>query len=155
MPVRPARLPAGLLQPTTCCSSTRPRRACRARRASRRLQAEGVDVVGLTAGRLLHTYPIFQEAKWWHHLPAVPDKVPGCDEANRTAITLPYFTSDGARTGGPVRQGVREGLGAPEGVGITAVATRRWQTASDGTRQMSRPTTITWLSRWRRNNDEP
>jgi hypothetical protein len=28
---------------------------------------------------------VFREEKWWHHLPAVPDKVLGCDEINRTA----------------------------------------------------------------------
>jgi len=57
------------------------------------LQAEGVQVATFTWS-LLHKYPIFHEAHWWHHLPAVPDEVPGCDRANRTCISLPYFTRE-------------------------------------------------------------
>jgi len=59
----------------------------------RALQAEGVDVLAYGWG-LLHNYTVFHEAQWWHHLPAMPDKMPGCDEANRTAVSLPYFTSE-------------------------------------------------------------
>lgn len=57
------------------------------------LKAEGADVAeyGWT---LLHTYPIFSENQWWRHMPVLPDKVPGCDQANKQAISLPYFTSD-------------------------------------------------------------
>ncbi len=59
------------------------------------LKAEGVHVgVYNGLGNLLHTYPIFQEAQWWHHLPAVPDKMPGCEEARNTGIQLPFFTDD-------------------------------------------------------------
>ncbi len=59
------------------------------------LKAEGVHVGPYNGlGNLLHTYPIFQEPHWWHHLPAVPDKMPGCDEARRTGLQLPYFTCD-------------------------------------------------------------
>jgi dTDP-4-amino-4,6-dideoxygalactose transaminase len=59
------------------------------------LAAEGVDVSEYS-WKLLHTYPVFQEEKWWRHMPVLPDpdSVPGCDEANRTAISLPYFTSE-------------------------------------------------------------
>ena len=57
------------------------------------LAAEGVGVTPYS-WELLHNYTIFKEPQWWHHLPAVPDKLPGCDESNRTAISLPYFTSD-------------------------------------------------------------
>jgi perosamine synthetase len=57
------------------------------------LQAEGVSVSAYTWS-LLHNYPIFHEAKWWHHLPAMPGKLPGCDQANRTCIALPYFTRE-------------------------------------------------------------
>jgi perosamine synthetase len=57
------------------------------------LVAEGVDIVPFGWG-CLHEFTVFKEAKWWHHLPAVPDKMPGCHEANRTAISLPYFTSE-------------------------------------------------------------
>jgi perosamine synthetase len=57
------------------------------------LKAEGVGVAeyGWT---LLHTYPIFSENQWWRHMPVLPDNVPGCDEANKQAISLPLFTSD-------------------------------------------------------------
>ncbi|HUW62278.1 MAG TPA: DegT/DnrJ/EryC1/StrS family aminotransferase [Candidatus Bathyarchaeia archaeon] len=57
------------------------------------LKAEGVDVAeyGWT---LLHTYPVFNESQWWRHMPVLPDKVPGCDEANKQAISVAYFTSD-------------------------------------------------------------
>jgi dTDP-4-amino-4,6-dideoxygalactose transaminase len=57
------------------------------------LQAEGVGVAeyGWT---LLHTYPIFSENQWWRHMPVLPDNVPGCDQANKQAISLPLFTSD-------------------------------------------------------------
>ncbi|HNR33381.1 MAG TPA: DegT/DnrJ/EryC1/StrS family aminotransferase [Candidatus Hydrogenedentes bacterium] len=63
--------------------------------AVKALQAEGVDV-GEYSWTLLHTYPIFSESQWWRHMPVlpVPDSVPGCDEANRKAIRLPYFTSE-------------------------------------------------------------
>ena len=63
--------------------------------AVKALNAEGVDLAeyGWT---LLHTYPMFSEQKWWRHMPVLPapESVPGCDEANRKAIQLPYFTSD-------------------------------------------------------------
>jgi len=65
-----------------------PRAAC-----VKALQAEGVQVSAYTWS-LLHRYAIFSEEKWWHHLPAKPERLPGCDEANRTVISLPYFTSD-------------------------------------------------------------
>ncbi len=62
--------------------------------AVKALQAEGVEVseYGL---KLLHTYPVFAEDKWWRRMPVLPapDSIPGCDEANRTAILMPYWTS--------------------------------------------------------------
>jgi len=63
--------------------------------AVKALKAEGVEVAEYS-WRLLHTYPIFSEERWWRHMPVLPkdDSLPGCDEANRTAISLPYFTSD-------------------------------------------------------------
>jgi dTDP-4-amino-4,6-dideoxygalactose transaminase len=61
--------------------------------AVKALTAEGVQV-GAYTWNLLHNYPIMQEARWWHHLPAMPDQLPGADRANRTCISLPYFTSD-------------------------------------------------------------
>ena len=55
------------------------------------LQAEGVKA---TEHRypLQHKMPLYQEASLWHHLPTIPE-LPGSDEANRTMIGLPYFTS--------------------------------------------------------------
>jgi dTDP-4-amino-4,6-dideoxygalactose transaminase len=63
--------------------------------AVKALQAEGVDVSAFS-WKLLHTYPIFSEPQWWRHMPVLPapDSIPGCDEANRTAIQLPYWTTD-------------------------------------------------------------
>lgn len=63
--------------------------------AVKALKAEGVDVVEYN-WTLLHTYPIFSEPQWWRHMPVLPteESIPGCHEANRTAISLPYWTSD-------------------------------------------------------------
>ncbi len=61
--------------------------------AVKALAAEGVQVSSYS-WTLLHTYPVFHESKWWHHLPAIPDRLPGADQAVRTCIALPYFTSD-------------------------------------------------------------
>ncbi|HRZ82297.1 MAG TPA: DegT/DnrJ/EryC1/StrS family aminotransferase [Candidatus Hydrogenedentes bacterium] len=57
------------------------------------LAAEGVDILVYT-WTLLHTYPVFSENKWWRHMPVLPGAVPGCDQANREAVQLAYFTSD-------------------------------------------------------------
>lgn len=61
--------------------------------AVKALQAEGVNV-NAYSWHLLHDYPIFQEKKWWHHLPAMPGSLPGSEWANRTTIALPYFTAE-------------------------------------------------------------
>lgn len=63
--------------------------------AVKALQAEGVDV-SVFEWKLLHKYPIFSESQWWRHMPVLPDpqRIPGCDEANRKAIQVAYFTSD-------------------------------------------------------------
>jgi dTDP-4-amino-4,6-dideoxygalactose transaminase len=56
------------------------------------LRAEGV------AARA-HTYPLqhkmalYADSKWWNHPPRLPE-LPGSDEANRTAVSVPYFTSE-------------------------------------------------------------
>jgi perosamine synthetase len=57
------------------------------------LQAEGVQA-SVYNWTLLHNYTVFREAQWWHHLPTVPERMPGSEEINRTAIFLPYFTSE-------------------------------------------------------------
>lgn len=56
------------------------------------LQAEGVNA-GAVSYRLQHKCPLYKEAQWWHHLPKIPE-LPGSEEANATAIGLPYFTTD-------------------------------------------------------------
>ena len=56
------------------------------------LQAEGVRA---SAHRypLQHQMPLYKDASFWHHAPTIPE-LPGSEEANRTAIALPYLTSD-------------------------------------------------------------
>ncbi len=63
--------------------------------AVKALQAEGVEAAEYNL-RLQHTYPIYSEEKWWRHMPVLPaeDSLPGCAEANRKAVLLPYFTSE-------------------------------------------------------------
>jgi dTDP-4-amino-4,6-dideoxygalactose transaminase len=56
------------------------------------LQAEGVGA-GSIAYTLQHKLPLYRQAEWWHHLPTIPE-LPGSETANKTAIGLPYFTSD-------------------------------------------------------------
>jgi dTDP-4-amino-4,6-dideoxygalactose transaminase len=59
------------------------------------LKAEGVDVATYS-WTLLHDYPMFSESEWWRYMPVLPKagSTLGCDEVNRTAISLAYFTSD-------------------------------------------------------------
>ena len=47
---------------------------------------------GAYSYRLQHKCPLYQEAQWWHHTPLIP-ALPGSEAANRTAISLPYFTT--------------------------------------------------------------
>jgi dTDP-4-amino-4,6-dideoxygalactose transaminase len=56
------------------------------------LKAEGVRA-GAYSYRLQHKCALYREAQWWHHPPVIPD-LPGGEEANRTAISLPYFAAD-------------------------------------------------------------
>jgi dTDP-4-amino-4,6-dideoxygalactose transaminase len=56
------------------------------------LQAEGVRATAYSY-RLQHTCPLYHEPQWWQHTPVIPE-LPGSEEANRTAIALPYFTTD-------------------------------------------------------------
>jgi dTDP-4-amino-4,6-dideoxygalactose transaminase len=58
----------------------------------RALQAEGVRARAHTY-TLQHKLPLYSEAAWWHHQPTIPE-LPGSEQANRTAIALPLFTSD-------------------------------------------------------------
>lgn len=36
-----------------------------------------------------HTLKIYSEAKWWHHPPAIPEKMPGCAYVNANHLFLP------------------------------------------------------------------
>lgn len=56
------------------------------------LRAEGVPARAYRYP-LQHQRAIYSEAKWWHHLPELPD-LPGSEQANETAIALPYWTSE-------------------------------------------------------------
>jgi perosamine synthetase len=58
------------------------------------LSAEGVKA---TPGHYLqqHKLRIYSEAKWWHHVPVVPNgDLPGCQECNKTSFALPLFYED-------------------------------------------------------------
>ncbi|HOW18089.1 MAG TPA: aminotransferase class I/II-fold pyridoxal phosphate-dependent enzyme [Phycisphaerae bacterium] len=55
------------------------------------LRAEGVQATAYSY-RLQHKCAIYAEAEWWHHKPEIPE-LPGSEQANRTAVGLPYFTS--------------------------------------------------------------
>jgi perosamine synthetase len=56
------------------------------------LQAEGVRA-GAYSYRLQHKCDLYAEADWWHHKPVIPE-LPGSEQANTTAIRLPYFTTE-------------------------------------------------------------
>jgi len=62
------------------------RRAC-----VKALQAEGVSA-SAHSYTLQHKLPLYRDAAYWHHLPTIPE-LPASDQANATAIGLPYFTS--------------------------------------------------------------
>ena len=56
------------------------------------LQAEGV-AANVYTYPLQHKMTIYSEPQWWDHAPVIPD-LPGSEQANATAISLPYFTSE-------------------------------------------------------------
>jgi perosamine synthetase len=56
------------------------------------LQAEGVRASS-SPYPLQHKMPLYAEEQWWHHRPMIPE-LPGSEQANATAISLPYFTSE-------------------------------------------------------------
>ena len=56
------------------------------------LAAEGVRTSAFSY-RLQHKCPLYREPQWWHHPPVIPD-LPGSDQANATAVPLPYFTTE-------------------------------------------------------------
>ena len=60
--------------------------------AVKALRAEGVRTSEY-GYRLQHKGALYREAKWWHHPPVIPE-LPGSEQANATAIPLPYFTSE-------------------------------------------------------------
>ncbi len=58
----------------------------------RALRAEGVETSTFSY-RLQHKCPLYAEPQWWHHRPVIPE-LPGSEQANATALPLPYFTSE-------------------------------------------------------------
>jgi dTDP-4-amino-4,6-dideoxygalactose transaminase len=56
------------------------------------LQAEGVRAQEHRYP-LQHQFALYREKSWWHHAPEVPE-LPGSEEANRTAVALPYLTAE-------------------------------------------------------------
>jgi dTDP-4-amino-4,6-dideoxygalactose transaminase len=61
----------------------------------RALQAEGVKASFWDYPER-HKLKIYAESKWWHHAPAVPEKMPGNQHVNNTHIFLPLFYGDAA-----------------------------------------------------------
>ncbi|MCX5759085.1 MAG: DegT/DnrJ/EryC1/StrS family aminotransferase [Candidatus Hydrogenedentes bacterium] len=63
--------------------------------AVKALAAEGVEAAEYSL-KLQHDYTVYSDEKWWRHMPVLPapGSMPGCDEANRKAVLLPYFTSE-------------------------------------------------------------
>ena len=59
------------------------------------LKAEGVDV-SFWDYPLQHKMKIYSEAKWWHHPPAIPEKMPGGDAVNANHLMLPLFYGEAA-----------------------------------------------------------
>ena len=77
----PARHASGSTMPGTCCSSTRRRPACRARRASRPCRPKA-SRPRRTRYPLQHKLALYREAQWWHHLPTIPE-LPGSRAGQR------------------------------------------------------------------------
>lgn len=57
------------------------------------LKAEGVRATTWVYPEQ-HKYAIYAEAKWWHHPPVVPERMPGNDHINQTHLFLPLFYSE-------------------------------------------------------------
>lgn len=56
------------------------------------LQREGVRAAADNYP-LQHTFPLYREPQWWHHPPVIPE-LPGCQQAHKTGIALPYFKAE-------------------------------------------------------------
>ena len=54
------------------------------------LTAEGVKV-NFWDYPQQHKLKIYSEAKWWHHAPKIPEKMPGCEYVNANHIFLPLI----------------------------------------------------------------
>jgi len=59
------------------------------------LKAEGVEV-SYWDYPLQHKMRIYTEARFWHHLPTIPEKMPGGDYVNANHLMLPLFYGDAA-----------------------------------------------------------
>jgi perosamine synthetase len=56
------------------------------------LQAEGVRAT-VHEYLLQHRCAVYAQPQWWHHQPQIPH-LSGSEQANRTAVSLPLFTSE-------------------------------------------------------------
>ena len=59
--------------------------------AVKALSAEGVSIHNFGYS-VSHRDVAFKEPEWWHHMPVIPDRLPGLEQIERTGITLPRFT---------------------------------------------------------------
>ena len=41
-----------------------------------------------------HKFPLYAEAKWWHHPVVIPDDLHGTTQVNKTAVNLPIFRAE-------------------------------------------------------------
>jgi perosamine synthetase len=57
------------------------------------LQAEGVRATVWDYPEQ-HKLKIYSEAKWFHHAPTIPEKLPGIEHVNKNHINLPLFYSE-------------------------------------------------------------
>lgn len=55
------------------------------------LRAEGVAIGNLNYS-VSHRDVVYREPEWWHHMPVIPERLPGLEESLRTGISLPRFT---------------------------------------------------------------
>jgi len=57
------------------------------------LRAEGVHA-SPGAYDEQHKYPLYSEAKWWHHPVVIPDDLHGTTQVNKLAVNLPIFRAE-------------------------------------------------------------
>ncbi|MCC6589908.1 MAG: DegT/DnrJ/EryC1/StrS family aminotransferase [Bryobacterales bacterium] len=55
------------------------------------LQAEGVRAAHAPYPEQ-HKFALYREPQWWSHAPQIVDRLPGCEQVNRTSVRLPLMT---------------------------------------------------------------